>query len=64
MISYTTTIFLPPILPLQDDILGKGSHNVNLLFHLLETIKKSDSFANQKKCRDIRCKKEAKNAIN
>jgi len=37
-----------------DDILEKCSVNVNILFNLLESVAKGDSFVSQKKCRDTR----------
>jgi len=37
-----------------EEILSECSHNVNLLFHLLDNVSKGESFAKQKKCRDIR----------
>ena len=51
---------------IQEEILAECSHNVNLLFHLLDNVTcdnvhlldnvaKGESFAKQKKCRDIRC---------
>ena len=40
----------------QEDILAGCSHNVNLLFNLLDNVNKGESFVKQKKSRDIRCK--------
>ena len=40
----------------QEDILAECSHNVNLLFNLLDNVNKGESFVKQKKSRDIRCK--------
>jgi len=37
-----------------DDILEKCSVNVNILFNLLESVAKGDSFVSQKKCRETR----------
>jgi len=37
-----------------EEILAECSQNVNLLFHLLDNVTKGESFAKQKKCRDIR----------
>ena len=39
----------------QEEILSECSHNVNLLFPLLDNVSRGESFAKQKKCRDIRC---------
>ena len=40
----------------QEDILAECSHNVSLLFNLLDNVNKGESFVKQKKSRDIRCK--------
>ena len=40
----------------QEEILAECSHNVNLLFNLLDNVNKGESFVKQKKSRDIRCK--------
>merc|ERR1719204_609620 len=37
-----------------EDILAECSHNVNLLFNLLDNVNKGESFVKQKKSRDIR----------
>ena len=58
--------------PVQEEILAECSQNVNLLFHLLDNVtvcenlhlldnvSKGESFAKQKKCRDIRCEANLK----
>ena len=41
----------------KEDILQQCSRNVKILFNMLDSVSKGDSFVSQKKCRETRCKR-------